>query len=79
MKLQELKSKIKTEEFDTVCLLIYDAIIENKITPEQFVDLIEDVTKEFDFNSVEDEYSDDFDDGNDLFDNFDDNEFNDDY
>lgn len=79
MKMQELKSKIKTEEFETVCLLVYESIVENKITPEQFTELVEDITKEFDSTLDDDDdfnesYIDDFD----INDNFDD-EYNDDY
>jgi hypothetical protein len=59
MKIQDLKSKIKTEDFETVCLLIYEAVVDNKITSEQFINLIEEVSKEFDATD-EDDFNDDF-------------------
>lgn len=77
MKIQELKSKIKTEDFETVCLLIYDAVADNKITSEQFVELIGDVSAEFDV----DDFNDDFNEDENLtnFEDYDDDDFSDDY
>ena len=54
MKLQELKNKIKTEDFDTVCLLVYESIVENKITQEQFLGLMSEIMNEFEGQIGED-------------------------
>ena len=80
MKLQELKNKIKSEDFETVCLLVYEGIVENKITQEQFVELMYEITDEFEDQTEEDDFNESFDDEeNDLFDNFDDDDLDENY
>lgn len=79
MKLAELKNKIKTEDFDTVCLLMYEAIVENKITAEQFTELMYEVTDEFEEQPEEDDFNESFEEENDLFDNFDDEDLDENY
>lgn len=79
MKLQELKNKIKSEDFETVCLLVYESIVENKITQEQFVTLMYDITNEFE-NQIDDEdLKETFEDDDDLFENFDDEDLDENY
>jgi hypothetical protein len=79
MKLQELKNKIKTEDFDTVCLLVYESIVENKITQEQFLVLMSEIMNEFEDQIEEDDFNESFDDENDLFDNYDDEDLDGNY
>jgi hypothetical protein len=79
MKLQELKNKIKTEDFDTVCLLVYESIVENKITQEQFLGLMSEIMNEFEGQIGEDDFNESFDDENDLFDNYDDEDLDENY
>lgn len=80
MKLAELKNKIKTEDFDTVCLLMYEAIVENKITAEQFTELMYEVTDEFEEQPEEEnDFNDSFEEENDLFDSFDDEDLDENY
>ena len=79
MKLQDIKSKIKSEDFETVCLLVYEAVVENKITQEQFVELMYEITDEFE-DQPEDDFNESFnEEENDLFDNFDDEDLDDNY
>jgi hypothetical protein len=79
MKLQELKNKIKSEDFETVCLLVYESIVDNKITQEQFVTLMYDITNEFG-NQIDDEdLNETFEEDNDLFENFDDEDLDENY
>jgi hypothetical protein len=67
MKLVEFKNKIKTEDFETVCLIIYDAVIDNKITQDQFNELMSDIVEEFEGQIDKDEFTDSFDiDGDDF-------------
>ena len=80
MKIQELKTKIKTEDFETVCLLVYESIVENKITQEQFTNLMYEIAEEFegqlDSDLDDDDFNESFDE-NDLFN--DDDEFDENY
>jgi hypothetical protein len=81
MKIQELKSKIKTEDFETVTLLVYEAIIDNKITQEQYTSLMYDIVEEFEGELDSDLDEDDFKESSDeddlFFDN--DDEFDENY
>jgi len=81
MKLQDLKNKIKSEDFETVCLLVYESIIENKITQNQFVELMYDITEEFEGeledNLTDDEFDTSFDGDKDFI--SDDDEFDENY
>lgn len=79
MKLQELKNKIKSEDFDTVCLLVYESIVENKITQEQFLELMGEIVNEFEGEIEEDDFNTSFDEENDLFDNYEDEELDENY
>lgn len=79
MKLQELKNKIKTEDFDTVCLLVYESIVENKITQEQFLILMGEIMNEFEDQIDEDDFNESFEEENDLFDNYGDEELDENY
>jgi hypothetical protein len=69
MKLQDIKSKIKSEDFETVCLLVYETVVENKITQDQFIELMYDITEEFEGETeldVEDDFNESFDDDKDF-------------
>jgi hypothetical protein len=80
MKLQDIKSKIKSEDFETVCLLVYEAVVENKITQDQFIELMYEITEEFEGESeldTEDDFNESFDDDKDFLP--DDEEFDENY
>jgi hypothetical protein len=80
MKIQELKNKIKSEDFETVCLLVYESIIENKITQSQYIDLMYGITEEFEGKlntELDDEELNDSFEAGDL--NYDDDEFDENY
>jgi hypothetical protein len=80
MKLQDIKSKIKSEDFETVCLLVYESVVENKITQDQLVELMYEITEEFEGETeldVEDDFNESFDDDKDFL--SDDEEFDENY
>lgn len=80
MKLQDIKSKIKSEDFETVCLLVYESVVENKITQDQFVELMYEITEEFEGETeldTEDDFNESFDEDKDFF--SDDEEFDENY
>lgn len=80
MKLQDIKSKIKSEDFETVCLLVYEAVVENKITQDQFIGLMYEITEEFEGETEldsEDDFNESFDEDKDFF--SDDEEFDENY